>query len=141
MATVDRVLPWRRHAPAAAEELAPLIAAFRSHNPKASTALVVRAYEVAAAAHTGQHRIPVGRTSTIRWRWARIVATSGWTTPQSVRALLHDAVEDTEGRAGGRRDPVRVEIAAIVGRRHEVGAHPLRLQGRSSSRPPCARCW
>ena len=42
MATVDRVLPWRRHTAPPAEELAPVLASFRSHHPKASTGLIMR---------------------------------------------------------------------------------------------------
>ncbi|MCU1379412.1 MAG: relA, partial [Acidimicrobiales bacterium] len=55
MATVDRVLPWRRGA-VPAEEIAPLLAAFRLRHPKAPTALISRAYAEAANAHTGQLR-------------------------------------------------------------------------------------
>ena len=50
MATVDRVLPWRRHSPPAADEVAPLVSAYRAHHPKAATGTIVRAFEVAAAA-------------------------------------------------------------------------------------------
>jgi len=35
MGTVDRVLPWRRHAPPPADEVAPLITAYHSRHPKA----------------------------------------------------------------------------------------------------------
>jgi GTP pyrophosphokinase len=56
VATVDRVLPWRRQAAPADQELAPLVAAYRDHHPRASTALVIQAYEAAARAHDGQTR-------------------------------------------------------------------------------------
>jgi hypothetical protein len=36
MATVDRVLPWRRHQNAPSEELTPLLTAYRKRRPKAS---------------------------------------------------------------------------------------------------------
>ena len=36
--TVDRVLPWRRTEPPPADEVAPLLAAFRARHPKAPTA-------------------------------------------------------------------------------------------------------
>ena len=55
MATVDRVLPWRRGA-VPAEEIAPLLGAFRSRHPKSPTAMISRAYAEAANAHTGQLR-------------------------------------------------------------------------------------
>ena len=51
MATVDRVLPWKRHVAAPATELAPLLTAYRQHHPKAPIGLITRAYEVAAQAH------------------------------------------------------------------------------------------
>ena len=56
MATVDRVLPWRRQAAAPADEVAPVVAAYRSRHPKASTSTITRAYEVAATAHAEQFR-------------------------------------------------------------------------------------
>ena len=37
MATVDRVLPWRRHSAPPTEEVAPLVAIYREHHPRAST--------------------------------------------------------------------------------------------------------
>ena len=43
MATVDRVLPWRRNA-MPAEEIAPLLSAYRSRHPRGATALISRAY-------------------------------------------------------------------------------------------------
>ena len=56
MATVTRVLPWRRNSAPAAVEVAPVVAAFHERHPKASTELINRAYERAAAAHAGQYR-------------------------------------------------------------------------------------
>ena len=37
MATVNRVLPWRRNIAPPAEEVAPLLTEYRDHHPKAST--------------------------------------------------------------------------------------------------------
>ena len=56
MSTVSRVLPWRRSSAPASVETAPLLASFRVHHPKTSTALISQAYELAAAAHVGQTR-------------------------------------------------------------------------------------
>src|SRR5437763_1836927 len=56
MATVTRVLPWRRNSVPPAEEVAPLVSAFRSHHPKASPVMITRAYELAANAHRTQVR-------------------------------------------------------------------------------------
>ena len=44
MATVDRVLPWRRNERPPADEVAPLLAAYRARHPKANTGLIARAY-------------------------------------------------------------------------------------------------
>ena len=68
MATVDRVLPWRRGA-LPAEEIAPLLSAYRLRHPKAPTALISRAYAEAANAHTGRCATPASRTSSTRCRW------------------------------------------------------------------------
>ena len=56
MATVDRVLPWRRHQNVTAEELTPLLTAYRRRRPKASVNLINRAYEMAREAHKLQTR-------------------------------------------------------------------------------------
>ena len=64
---MTRVLPWRRSA-LPAEEIAPLLATFRTRHPKASTAMISRAYATAANAHAGQTRTSGGPTSSTRWR-------------------------------------------------------------------------
>ena len=56
MATVDRVLPWRRSSPPPSEEVAPLVAAFRTRHPKDPVSTITRAYEIAARAHEHQYR-------------------------------------------------------------------------------------
>ena len=56
MASGDRVLPWRRSSAAPAEELAPLLASYRSRHPKASIALINKAYITARGAHQHQLR-------------------------------------------------------------------------------------
>ncbi|MDA8047529.1 MAG: hypothetical protein M0Z30_20235, partial [Actinomycetota bacterium] len=55
MATVERVLPWRRQVQTA-DALMPLLTAFRARHPKDPSSLIVRAYEAAARAHQGQLR-------------------------------------------------------------------------------------
>ncbi|MYK74004.1 MAG: hypothetical protein F4017_05340, partial [Acidimicrobiaceae bacterium] len=58
MATVTRVLPWRRGArrPAAAE-IAPLLECYRQRHRDRSPDLILRAFDAAAAAHEGQMRL------------------------------------------------------------------------------------
>src|SRR3954469_25296867 len=95
MATVTRVLPWRRNSQPPAEEVAPLVAAFRAHHPKANPLMITRAYEVAAQAHRQQVRTSGESYIQHPLAVARIVADLGLDDITIAAALLHDAVEDT----------------------------------------------
>src|SRR3954453_515763 len=95
MATVDRVLPWRRNAAPPAEEVAPLLAIYREHHPRASTLLISRAYERAVDAHEGQTRKSGEPFVTHPVAVAKIVAGLGLDDATVAAALLHDTVEDT----------------------------------------------
>src|SRR3954449_6436436 len=95
MATVTRVLPWRRNSVPPAEEIAPLVGAFRSHHPKASSLMITRAYELAAEAHRSQVRRSGESYIQHPLAVARIVADLGLDDITIAAALLHDAVEDT----------------------------------------------
>jgi GTP pyrophosphokinase len=114
MATVDRVLPWRRHAPVGAEEVAPLVGAFRAHHPKAPTGVIVRAYELSAGAHDGQYRQSGEKYINHPLAVARIVADIGLDDTTVAAALLHDAVEDTAVTVAEVEERFGREIAAIV---------------------------
>jgi guanosine-3',5'-bis(diphosphate) 3'-pyrophosphohydrolase len=94
MPTVDRVLPWRR-ASAPHEELAPLLGTFRLRHPRTATSRIVRAYEMAASAHTGQVRRSGDPYIQHPLAVATIVADLGLDDVTVAAALLHDAVEDT----------------------------------------------
>ncbi len=96
MAAVDRVLPWRRHQNATAEELTPLLHAYKRRHPKAPVAMINRAYETAKEAH--RHQVRSSGESYINHPLAvaRIVADLGLDEVSLAAALLHDAVEDTE---------------------------------------------
>ncbi len=114
MPTVDRVLPWRRNERPPADEVAPLLAAYRARHPKAPTTLITRAYLAAADAHRGQTRRSgepyIGHPLAV----ARIVADLGLDDITVAAALLHDAVEDT---GVGIEDVVQdfgADVAAIV---------------------------
>jgi GTP pyrophosphokinase len=95
MATVTRVLPWRRNSVPPAEEVAPLVSAFRSHHPKASPLMITRAYELAADAHRQQVRKSGESYIHHPLAVAAIVADLGLDDITIAAALLHDAVEDT----------------------------------------------
>jgi len=91
-----RARPWRRQAvPQADDILAPLLAAYRRRNPKGDYSLIVKAYEKADVAHTGQQRKSGEAYITHPVAVATIVADLGLDDVTIAAALLHDAVEDT----------------------------------------------
>ncbi|CAN5639562.1 GTP pyrophosphokinase [soil metagenome] len=114
MATVNRVLPWRRSAAPPAEEVAPVVAAYQARHPKAPTHLITQAYERSAGAH--RHQVRKSGEAYIHHPLAvgLIVADLGLDDVTIAAALLHDAVEDT----GVTLDDVAAEfgpdVAAIV---------------------------
>ncbi|MGA1345811.1 MAG: RelA/SpoT family protein [Ilumatobacteraceae bacterium] len=115
MSTVDRVLPWRRHHEQAAPgELASVLAVYRRHHPRAPTALVTRAYGVAAEAHRAQTRSSGESYINHPLAVARIVADIGLDDVSLAAALLHDAVEDTDLTLADVEDGFGPEVAAIV---------------------------
>jgi GTP pyrophosphokinase len=114
MAAVDRVLPWRRNQNAAAEELTPLLAAYRRRHPKAPVATINRAYETAKEAHRNQLRSSGESYINHPMAVARIVAEIGLDEISVVAALLHDAVEDTEITLADVNSGFGGEVAQIV---------------------------
>lgn len=114
MPTVARVLPWRRHGAPTAEEVAPLVAAYRSHYPRASTALIVRSYELAADAHGEQTRKSGEPYITHPIAVATIVASLGLDDITIAAALLHDVVEDTGVTKSKLETEFGADVAAIV---------------------------
>ncbi|MFZ4717785.1 MAG: RelA/SpoT family protein [Ilumatobacteraceae bacterium] len=114
MAAVDRVLPWRRHQNATAEELTPLLTAYRRRHPKASVAMINRAYETAREAHRHQSRSSGESYINHPLAVARIVADLGLDEISLAAALLHDAVEDTEITLADVEAGFGSEVAQIV---------------------------
>jgi GTP pyrophosphokinase len=92
----------------------PLMAALKRSSPKVDVKFVLRAYEVADAAHAGQSRRsgepyiihPVGV--------AEVLADLGMDTATIVAALLHDTVEDTSTTVGDIAKVFGDEAAALV---------------------------
>ena len=113
MATVDRVLPWRR-TPPPAEEVAPLLHVFRGRHPKAATSLISRAYATAANSHAGQIRNSGEPYIEHPLAVAMIVAELGLDDVSIAAALLHDSVEDTAVSVEEINDTFGPEVAAIV---------------------------
>jgi GTP diphosphokinase / guanosine-3',5'-bis(diphosphate) 3'-diphosphatase len=114
MSTTSRVLPWRRNQSAVIEDLVPLLSAYKRRNPKASVALINRAYEVASAAHQHQSRMSGELYISHPIAVARIVAEIGLDEMSLVAALLHDAVEDTEITLGDVETQFGAEVAGLV---------------------------
>ncbi len=114
MATVDRVLPWRRHTAPPSVEVAPLVDAFHVHHPRAATGLITKAYEVSAAAHRGQSRKSGEPYVTHPVAVARICAELGLDDVTIAAALLHDAVEDTGITLDDVERDFGIDVAQIV---------------------------
>src|SRR5580700_5199260 len=94
VATVERVLPWRRQVQTG-DALRPLLSAFRARHPRDETGMIVRAYEAAASAHLSQLRISGEAYISHPLAVATILAGLGLDDVTVSAALLHDAVEDT----------------------------------------------
>ena len=114
MPTVDRVLPWRRSERPPADEVAPLLAAYRARHPKAPTARIARAYLTSAEAHRGQYRRSGEPYIQHPLAVARIVADLGLDDVTVAAALLHDAVEDTGLLIEDVEEDFGADVTAIV---------------------------
>jgi len=114
MATSSRVLPWRRHNTTIAEELSPLLSAYKSRHPKGPVSMINSAYEMARAAHANQSRSSGELYINHPIAVARIVADIGLDEVSIVAALLHDAVEDTEITLADVENGFGGEVASIV---------------------------
>ncbi len=114
MATVTRLLPWRRQSGSPNDELSPVIASFRRRHPKSGTAAMTKAFEVARLAHSQQKRKSGEGYINHPLAVAKIVADIGLDEPTVAAALLHDAVEDTEITIADVEREFGSEVAAIV---------------------------
>ncbi|MEN9803569.1 MAG: pyrophosphokinae [Actinomycetota bacterium] len=114
MATVTRLLPWRRHQENADDDLAPILTTFRRRHPKTSTVAMVKAFEIARLAHANQTRRSGEGYISHPLAVAKIVADIGLDETTIVAALLHDAVEDTEITLADVEKEFGTEVAAIV---------------------------
>jgi GTP pyrophosphokinase len=95
VATVERVLPWRRQVSALDDTITPLLATYRERHPKGDTTLILRAYELAEKAHEGQLRQSGEAYISHPLAVATILAGLSLDDITIASALLHDAVEDT----------------------------------------------
>jgi GTP pyrophosphokinase len=113
MATVDRVLPWRRQS-APNEDLAPLLDLYRRRDPKADVSLITKAYEIAERAHRDQVRKSGEAYIHHPIAVATIVAEFIRDDVTIAAALLHDAVEDTGVEIDDISKQFGPHVAAIV---------------------------
>ena len=113
VATVERVLPWRRQTQTA-DALTPLLTAYRSRHPRGDTGLIVRAYEMADRAHEAQLRRSGEAYISHPLAVATILASLGLDDVTVAAALLHDAVEDTGVTLGDLDAEFGPLVAAIV---------------------------
>ncbi|MDG2426945.1 MAG: bifunctional (p)ppGpp synthetase/guanosine-3',5'-bis(diphosphate) 3'-pyrophosphohydrolase [Acidimicrobiales bacterium] len=95
MATMTRVLPWRRRPREVVGETSALLTEYRAHHPGGDSSMIERAYQVALAAHVGQTRKSGESYIQHPLSVATIVARQGLDDVTVAAALLHDAVEDT----------------------------------------------
>jgi guanosine-3',5'-bis(diphosphate) 3'-pyrophosphohydrolase len=114
VATVSRVLPWRRHSEPALVELEGLIDEFEVHHAGSDTTLILLAHEMAAEAHRGQRRKTGEPYIHHPVAVAHIVAELGLDDVTVAAALLHDAVEDSTFSLADVERQFGAEVAMIV---------------------------
>ena len=91
-----------------------MVMAFTRRHPKASTARIARAYEVAARAHGDQHRRSGELYINHPLAVGQVVADLGLDDVTIAAALLHDVVEDTGVTLSEIEDEFGEEVARIV---------------------------
>ena len=136
MATVDRVLPWRRHqnvtgrrADAAAD--APTAAATRRRRWR----MINRAYETAARGPPPPVRAAAARaTSTTRSRWPGSWPTSASTRSRWPRRCCTTPSRTPRSRVADVEAGFGAEVAAIVDGVTKLERHPVRLEGGAAGR-------
>ncbi len=114
MATVTRVLPWRRKDETLSSDLRHLIDAYREKHPAAPTERITAAYRIAFDAHDGQTRKSGEAYIHHPLAVAAIVAELGLDDVTIAAALLHDSVEDTKVELAEIESALGPEVAAIV---------------------------
>jgi guanosine-3',5'-bis(diphosphate) 3'-pyrophosphohydrolase len=112
-----RVLPWRRqavHPELAFDVLAPLLSQYHERHPKGDTSLIVRAFEMAEQAHTGQFRQSGDAYISHPLAVATILAGLSLDDITIAAALLHDAVEDSDISLTDLEADFGAAVASIV---------------------------
>ncbi|HMS24777.1 MAG TPA: bifunctional (p)ppGpp synthetase/guanosine-3',5'-bis(diphosphate) 3'-pyrophosphohydrolase [Acidimicrobiia bacterium] len=108
----QRLFPWRRsHVDI---DVAGLVDVFRDHHPHESSVRIIRAFEVARAAHQSQVRRSGEPYITHPLLVAHIVAGLGLDDVTISAALLHDSVEDTSTTLEYISEHFGEDVASIV---------------------------
>jgi GTP diphosphokinase / guanosine-3',5'-bis(diphosphate) 3'-diphosphatase len=94
--------------------VSPVIEEFRRHHPKASTARIAQAFEIAAAAHKDQKRKSGAPYITHPIAVASVLAQLSLDDITLAAAILHDAVEDTGVTLDDITAQFGSDVAAIV---------------------------
>jgi guanosine-3',5'-bis(diphosphate) 3'-pyrophosphohydrolase len=114
MATVSRVLPWRRASAPVHTEIQGVVDRYKARWPRYPADLINDAYGTALLAHQGQRR-KSGESYIIHpVAVASVVAEMGLDDVSIAAALLHDAVEDTGIELIEIRNKFGADVAAIV---------------------------
>ena len=114
MATVTRVLPWRRSVAPVHTEIQGVVDRYKARWPRSSSDLLVRAYEAANAAHEGQRRKSGEAYILHPVAVASVVAEMGLDDVSIAAALLHDAVEDTSAELADIQREFGHDVASLV---------------------------
>lgn len=113
MATVDRVLPWRRTS-ASDSLITPVVDAYKERHAKGDPSLILRAYDGAAEAHRHQTRQSGEQYIHHPVAVAGVVASLGLDDITIAAALLHDSVEDTTLTLEDVSEQFGATVASVV---------------------------
>jgi GTP diphosphokinase / guanosine-3',5'-bis(diphosphate) 3'-diphosphatase len=94
--------------------IAPLLAEFRRHHPKASTTRITQAFEIGSVAHKEQKRKSGAPYITHPIAVALVLAELGLDDTTLAAAILHDSVEDTGVTLDDLTAQFGPDVAAIV---------------------------
>ncbi|MFN2250498.1 MAG: RelA/SpoT family protein [Anaerolineae bacterium] len=116
-----------------AADVESLIAAARQRFPDADLSIILRAYEMAAAAHDGQRRASGEAYITHPIAVSKIVADFGLDPAAIAAALLHDVVEDTELKKGDIEAACGPEVGRLVAGLTKISAIEAREMPNSEA--------
>ncbi|HHW84026.1 MAG TPA: bifunctional (p)ppGpp synthetase/guanosine-3',5'-bis(diphosphate) 3'-pyrophosphohydrolase [Actinomycetales bacterium] len=111
---LSRLVRFGSRPPNVPAPIEPLVAALWANHPREDISVIIRAYEVAEKAHSGQMRRSGDPYITHPVAVATILAEIGLLPTTLAAALLHDTVEDTEYSLTQLTKDFGAEIAGLV---------------------------